>query len=238
MDVYLIPLGADRYELYCEPRAAEAEPEPDAEVQGLMGRLKRYFHEVLAAAEEARKSRHAAAESRSDAETPPAPTGLYARLKMRSLAWIADKIAEQRLLWALRQQESATLNYPADLAQHEADDIARRILQRDADRHRWWLGIDTLLLLLSALLILLPGPNIIGYYFAFRVVGHYLSWRGARHALETLRWDMRASEELKDVRAAIDMSPSQRTNRLHDIASRLRLDDLPTFVERCAFPGA
>jgi len=49
---------------------------------------------------------------------------------------------------------------------------------------------------------------------------------------------MRASEELKDVRAAIDMSPSQRTNRLHDIASRLRLDDLPTFVERCAFPSA
>jgi hypothetical protein len=236
MDVYLIPLGADWYELYCEPRAISPELEPDAEVQGMMGRLKRYFREVIAAAEQARKARSTAG---SQAAASTLNTGgLYARTKNRMLAWIADKIAEQRLLWALRQQESATLAYPTDLTQDEADDIARRILQRDADRHRWWLGIDTILLLLSALLILLPGPNFIGYYFAFRVVGHYLSWRGARHALDTLQWQMTPSGPLADVRAAIDMAPSQRTHLLHEIASRLCLDELPTFVERCAFRSA
>jgi Mitochondrial K+-H+ exchange-related len=236
MDVYLIPLGADRYELYCEPRAIAPELEPDAEVQGMMGRLKRYFRDVIAAAEHARKARSSAAASQAPASGETA--GIYARTKHRALAWIADKIAEQRLLWALRQQESATLVYPADVSQHEADDIARRILQRDADRHRWWLAIDTVLLLLSAALILLPGPNFIGYYFAFRVVGHYLSWRGARHALDALRWETRSNEDLAHVRDAIDMAPGQRTHLLHDIASRLSLDDLPTFVERCAFRSA
>jgi hypothetical protein len=238
MDVYLIPLGADRYELYCEPRAIAPELEPDAQVQGMMGRLKRYFREVIAAAEHARKARSTAA-TQSDAQPTHPKPGMYARAKTRALAWIADKIAEQRLLWALRQQESATLVYPTDLSQNDADDIARRILQRDADRHRWWLGIDAILLLLSALLILLPGPNFVGYYFAFRVVGHYLSWRGARHALDALKWECRSNEDLAHVRAAIDMAPGQRTHLLHEIASRLCLDELPTFVERCAaFRGA
>lgn len=233
MDVFLIPLGADRYELYCEPRAIAPELEPDAQIGGIMGRLKRYFRDVLTAAEQARAHR-----ASPPAGEPAVKTGIIARLKARGLAWIADAIAAQRLLWALRQTPAATLLFPADLGSAEADDCARRVLQRDADRHRWWLGIDSLLLLLSALLILLPGPNLIGYYFAFRVVGHYLSWRGARHGLDGVEWTCTPSEPLADLRAAIGMAPTQRTHRLREVAARLRLDDLPTFVERLAFRSA
>jgi hypothetical protein len=233
MDVFLIPLGADRYELYCEPRAITPELEPDAQISGVMGRLKRYFRDVLTAAEQARA--HRAAPPPAD---PGVKTGIMARLKARGLAWIAEAIAAQWLLWALRQTPAATLTYPADLGSQEADDCARRVLQRGADRHRWWLGIDTLLLLVSALLILLPGPNLIGYYFAFRVVGHYLSWRGARHGLDRVEWTLTPSEPLADLRAAIGMAPTQRTHRLREVASRLRLDDLPSFVERLAFRSA
>ena len=35
---------------------------------------------------------------------------------------------------------------------------------------------------MSGLLFLVPGPNVIAYYFAFRMVGHYFSLRGARKA--------------------------------------------------------
>ena len=223
MDVFLIPLGADRYELYCEPRAITPELEPDAQISGPMARLKRYFHEVLTAAEQARTG-----------EGPPASAGFVSRWKTRGLAWIAEAIAAQRLLWALRQTESAVLTYPADMTPTDADDCARRLLQRDADRHRWWLAVDTVLLLLSALLILLPGPNLIGYYFAFRVVGHYLSWRGARNGLDRVTWKCTPSEPLADLRAAIDLAPTQRGHRLRELASLLRLDDLPTFIERLA----
>jgi hypothetical protein len=237
MDVFLIPLGADRYELYCEPRAITPELEPDAQVTGVMGRLKRYFHDVLKAAEQARTTGPASGDA-TNAANPGGKPGILARLKTRGLTWIADAIAAQRLLWALRQETEAVLLFPADMRPAEADDAARRLLQRDADRHRWWLAVDSVLLLVSALLILLPGPNLIGYYFAFRVFGHYLSWRGARNGLDRVRWSSTPSEPLADLRAAIALAPTQRTHRLREVASRLRLDDLPTFIERFAFRSA
>ena len=30
----------------------------------------------------------------------------------------------------------------------------------------------------------MPGPNVLAYYFAFRIVGHYLSWRGRAPGLD------------------------------------------------------
>jgi hypothetical protein len=230
MDVFLIPLGGDRYELYCEAPVDETEPDPDPSQRGLFARLKLQFSQVLAASEHARNRRA----SREEDE----PTGFFARVKARALAWVADAIAEQRLLWHLRHQTDVTLHFPPDMTSEEAMQIARTALQRDADRHRWWLAIDGVLMLLSGLLILVPGPNVIGYYFAFRVVGHYLSWRGARQGLDVVAWQTHACEPLAEVRDAMAMTPHQRERTLHDVASRLRLDHLATFIERVAFPRA
>ena len=47
--------------------------------------------------------------------------------------------------------------------------------------------------------MLLPGPNLIGYYFAFRVIGHFLSWRGARQALGHVAWRPRAEPRLTEL---------------------------------------
>jgi hypothetical protein len=226
MDVFLIPLGGDRYELYCE---APVEPESDAEPpkSGLIARLKHQFSTVLATAEQARHRR---------ASQPPEereePTGMVARMKARALAWLADRIAEQRLLWHLRHQTEVALHHPTDMAAEQSLKIARTSLQRDGDRHRNWLAIDSLLLILSAALVLVPGPNVIGYYFAFRVVGHYLSWRGARQGLDVVTWQTSPSEPLAELRQAIDLNPPHRERKLTDVASRLRLDHLAAFVER------
>lgn len=226
MDVFLIPLGGDRYELYCE--APDEEPESDAEPKsGLIARLKHQFSTVLAHAEAARNRRASRPHEEHDEST-----GIIGRLKARSLAWIADRIAEQRLLWHLRHQTAATLHHPSDMGDAECLKIARTSLQRDGERHRNWLAIDSVLMVLSAALILVPGPNVIGYYFAFRVVGHYLSLRGARQGLDVVTWTTAPSEPLAELRQAIDLHPSQRERKLSDVASRLRLDHLAGFVER------
>ena len=129
---------------------------------------------MLAHAEQARNRRlHARPEEHDE------PKGIVGVIKARSLAWIADRIAEQRLLWHLRHQTEVTLHCPTDMGEGECLKIARKSLQRDGERHRNWLAIDSVLMVLSAALILVPGPNVVGYYFAFRVVGHYLSLRGA-----------------------------------------------------------
>ena len=233
MEVFLVPLGADRYELYCEVspeedsaadgQAAEAKP------TGWFAGLRSKFSEAMAAAEQDRRRRES-----GDADA--APRSALQRLKARGLAWIADAIAEQRLLWRLRHEDAARLHFPSDIAAERAEAIMRSALTSDRDRHFRWLCIDGVLLILSGALVLVPGPNLIGYYFAFRVVGHFLSWRGARKGLDCVKWELVASEPLAELRRAMTLTPLQRESRLVDIASRLQLDHLATFVERVAYP--
>ena len=82
----------------------------------------------------------------------------------------------------------------ADLKQ--ARQLLRRSLQRDWERHRFWMLVDLFGGVASIFLILLPGPNIIGYYFLFHIVGHFLSLRGARHGLMKITWTMTPSDAL------------------------------------------
>jgi hypothetical protein len=231
MEVFLVPLGADRHELYCEAPQAEAEPGESAPPTGFFGRLRARFSERLAAAELDRARR-------AQGEPPDVPDTWWERIQARTLAWIADAIAEQRLLWHLRHQDEAHLHYPADMTADEALGIARRSLARDRDRHWFWLAVDSLLMLLSGVLIFVPGPNLIGYYFAFRVVGHFLSWRGARQGLDRVRWTLVASDPLAELRRAIGLEPVAREEQVVHIASRLQLANLATFVDRVAWPGA
>ena len=51
-----------------------------------------------------------------------------------------------------------------------------------------WIIIDGLLFAASGVFFFVPGPNLVAYYFGFRLVGHYLSRRGAKHGLTEVRW--------------------------------------------------
>ena len=64
MDVYLVPLGADRYELYCEV-PDDDEPDADAEPRaGVFARMRARFREMLAEAERERRQGRPAGEDR------------------------------------------------------------------------------------------------------------------------------------------------------------------------------
>jgi hypothetical protein len=82
--------------------------------------------------------------------------------------------------------------------------------------------------------MLVPGPNVIAYYFLFRFVGHFLSMRGARQGLRVTTWRTQSSPALTDLRRTLTLHPADRTDRLRDIASRLGLTHLASFVERMA----
>ena len=90
---------------------------------------------------------------------------------------------------------------------------------------------------LTAVLVLLPGPNLIGYYFLFRVVGHYLSWRGARQALERISWRPIAEPALSELGALARVPRDARAERVAAIASQLRLPRLAAFFDRVAVPA-
>ena len=107
-------------------------------------------------------------------------------------------------------------------------------MNRDFERHRFWLAIDSLGLIGSAVLALLPGPNLVAYYFVFRIVGHFLSVRGARQGLVKTQWTPQASAALTALRALVDVPPADRGDRVREVASTLRLERFPAFFEKTA----
>lgn len=228
MDVYLVPLGADRYELYCEV-PDDDEPDADAEPRaGVFARMRARFREMLAEAERERRQGRPAGGDR----------GWMSRLKARILRWVAESIAEQRLLWHLRRQSQACLFYPDDLDETAARQIMRTQLGRDFDKHRFWLAIDAVGFVASGALMLVPGPNVLAYYFAFRLVGHYLSLRGAKQGLGRVEWTAEKSAPLGELRQALGLDRLRREQHVRDVALRLRLEHLATFFERTVVPSS
>jgi Mitochondrial K+-H+ exchange-related len=225
MDVYLVPVGATRYELYCEVPDEPDEAGVDEPPRGFFRRTVHRFHETIAEAERERRHGKAAGP----------PRGWFGRVRARTLRWVAESIAEQKLLWHLRKQDAASFHYPDDLQEGPAVAIRREQLGRDYKKHRFWLAIDsTLMVVLGVGLFFIPGPNIIGYYFAFRVVGHYLSLRGAARGLNAIEWRNQASAPLTELRRLLTLDPGVREPRLHAVAEMLRLEHLVSFFERSA----
>jgi Mitochondrial K+-H+ exchange-related len=226
MDVYLVPVGRDAHELYCEVPDEPEEPD-EAVAVGFFGRMKQRFTAMLAEAERERRQGH-----------ERQPHGLFGRVKARTLRYVAESIAEQRLLWHLRRQTEACLFFPDDLPEQHAMTLFKRQLRRDFDKHRFWLVIDSLGFVASGLLFLVPGPNLVAYYFGFRMVGHFFSLRGARQGLDGVRWTTAGSAPLSELRRAIDLDCDERDRRVHAIAAALQLEHLAKFFERTAIPSS
>ena len=230
MDVYLVPVGADRYEPYCE---VPEDPEEDAvagEERGFFRRLVDRFKGLIADAERERRQGAPMAVER----------GWFGRLRARTLRWVAESIAEQKLLWHLRKQDAACLHYPDDMSQENAEAILRRHLTQDADKHRRWMIIDGVAFLLSFVLLgplflLIPGvANLPAFYFGFRLVGHYLSRLGATRGLRVVAWRHSPSAPLAELRGLLTLDPEAREPRVHAVAEMLRLEHLASFFERSA----
>ena len=220
MDVYVIPVGRDRYELYCEP-TADAEFEADGEPpRGLVGRLWRQFSDTIRAAEDRQRA-------------PPSEARSWlARWHERLLGWVVHRIAEQRLLWTLRRHTAASAAHPPDMAFDQVMTLVHGTLRRDYERHRLWLAIDVVGLVVSGPVAIVPGPNLLAYFFVFRVVGHWLSMRGATQGLHRVEWSGRPCPPLTELRDIEVLEPSARDARIQDIADRLRLQHLTTFFAR------
>ena len=222
MDVYLVPVGPDRYECYYEAAEQDDTEEP-VEGRGFFARMRAKFNDQLKEAEQARHQK--AIEE---------PTTFLGRMQKRSMRWIAERIADQRLLWHLRRADAATLHTSADLPAAEADRIRRSNFKWDADHHRNRLILHTLALIAVVPIALVPGPNVLGYLFTFTVVGHFLSWRGAVKGLHQIAWTIVPNPELTDLHRAFSLDAAARHQVIFDVAHRLHMPKMARFVEQMA----
>ena len=225
----MVPVAADRFELYCEHDANGDDVIGDMPPKGRFASMIANFKETLARVEQERLS----GETRVNE-----PRTWTERMKDRSMCWIAEKIAEQRLLWRLRNETQLALHFPDDVTEEAAIADARRELQREADRHMKWVIIDGLLFVASGALFLVPGPNLVAYYFGFRLVGHYLSRRGAKHGLNDVQWTACPTPQLSRLRRVLALEPHEREQEVHEVASALHLPQLAKFFERTSIKTA
>jgi Mitochondrial K+-H+ exchange-related len=220
MTVFLVPAGRGRFELYSEAASASVEEVPSA------GWFRRFLHSanarwhgLVAAAQQGRGR------------------GRLARWRDRLICAVAESIAEQRTLWALRLVDAATVRMPTSLSTAEAHALVRTALTHARRHHARWLAVDLVCFVLSGVVAIVPGPNLIAYYFAFRVVGHLQSYRGARQGLERIAWSFVPDSGLSELATLVDVPRDSRAQRVEAIAQRLELADLAAFFDRVAVPS-
>jgi hypothetical protein len=221
MNVYSVPSSSTRYALYCEV-TAPAVDDGDESSASWIERMKGQFRRAVDEGEAAEYG-----------EVDEQKRGRLRRFITRKLA---EAVAEQRLLWHLRDETTARLFHPDTMDGEQALALARAEFTADYGRHRRWLIIDTLLTAITGpLLFLVPGPNVLSWYFTFRAVGHFLAMRGARRALSDVTWTSEATPHLTSVAIALGLPPGpEREARLEAAGRALGLVRLAAFAERVA----
>ncbi len=106
--------------------------------------------------------------------------GLSARLR-GVWEWLQrTTYADESLLVRLRTTPHVEIHHPGSLTDQEVRNLWADYLARRHRRHLPWLGLNALVSPLTVLLAPLPGPNIIGYWFAYRAIRHLLAVLGIR----------------------------------------------------------
>jgi hypothetical protein len=221
LDVYVVPAGRDRHELFCE--AADEENSSAVPASSLWGRLAQGFRDAVAEGE---------AEQAGRAAPGANNRGRFRRAISRRIAAV---VAEQRLLWRLRQRSSARLVHPDDLSGAQALAIAKEQIGADLAKHWKWCLIDSIVAAITGpAFFFVPGPNVVSWYFAFRAVGHYFAYRGAKQGVEVIAWRSTPSPLLSDLRHVLDLAADQRAARVNAIGHALGLERLASFVAKVA----
>jgi len=153
------------------------------------------------------------------------------RLK-RAWDWLHKRMhPDEPLLAALRSARTIEVYHPESMAGDEARDLWMAYLRRRLRRHIPWLMFNLVFSPLTILLTPLPGPNVIGYWFAYRAVHHLLILRGIRRILSgRVGTTFRPVADLDATGAPGDREWLART------AARHELKGLHEFVARIA-PG-
>ena len=142
MDVYFIPArraDASSPTSSTDDDAEQSRAEGGA-ARGFFARMRARFAEMIKEAEEARHEK-----------THEAPTTFLGRLQRKLMGWVAERVAEQRLLWQLAQADEASCTCPTICDPNEALRLVHAHgLQKDADRHLRLLALHALALIASA----------------------------------------------------------------------------------------
>jgi hypothetical protein len=161
--VYLLLVNEEEYFFYSDDSEVDESRENDpVPHSGILGRLKERW-------------------SRMQKSFREAEAGV-ARWVRQSWDWLHSRVRpDEAMLARLRSTRRIELHHPASRPKEEASDIWQNYLAERGRRHAVALTCNAIIAPFAlALLWPLPGPNLIGYWFAYRAVHHWLVLRGIR----------------------------------------------------------
>ena len=218
MEVFLVALAGGRFELYSEP------PDELPETPGHeAGRIRRWMHHA-----QLRWRDWVDIARRGDSQ------GRLARWRDATVCHLAESMAEQRTLWALRKAEGATLRYPSSLSNDAARNGLDKVLAESRKHHGLWLAFDTILFIASGILFFVPGPNLVAYYLAFRAISHGQSYLGASRGMTRVNWTLIPDDMLAELAVLVSVPHAARASRVSAIAEQLSLHRFAVYFERIA----
>ncbi len=110
--------------------------------------------------------------------------GPVGRILRRILARLQAHISpEETMLKQMRKETAVDVIYSETLKEDVVRRRFLRFLRRRVRSHTRWLVINFLLLPLTGVMMILPGPNVFFGWNAFRVISHHLARQGGLRVL-------------------------------------------------------
>ena len=142
------------------------------------------------------------------------PDGGVTRWVGRAWNWLHSfSHPDETMLAQFASTDEVVLHYPASLPIDGVQKAWRRYLKHRSRSHLFWTAVNAIVTPLGALLAPLPGPNVIGFWFLYRAVYHFLAVRGVRRVLRgtaPTRW--RVEESLEK-----SVSPGPKGEPWHEV---------------------
>ena len=98
----------------------------------------------------------------------------------------SDRNISEALLKDLVKAPEITIVFPPELTEAEARNIFISLIDAQVKKHRRWMLANGALLPFSIPLTIIPGPNVVLFYIAWRAYSHYKSQKGGQKALSEM----------------------------------------------------